>query len=79
MKYLVLPLTAYASWKASRDEACAEAKLNATRYEEDFVVLDVTFVGMYERVAPIYTNEDPTDTTPVPQVALPDAPWPVRA
>ena len=69
-KYLVLPITVYASWIESRSDAMAEAQQSASKYEEDFVVLSIEFVGGYERVSPIKIDADPH---PPKEVTSPNA------
>ena len=59
-RYLVLPVTAYSDWTSSLDEAKSRANETCARFGEDMVVLAVGFVGLYEKVSPIWQDADPT-------------------
>lgn len=70
MKFLVLPIAAYADFTESLSEAIDKAKKSASEFESDFVVLEVEWVGGYERVSPIQMINDPTDTPPITVAAI---------
>lgn len=52
--YISLPITAFAGKHDTADTAKTEACAAAQRYQEDFVVLEVSLIGTYQSVSPIW-------------------------
>jgi len=59
-RYLVLPVTAYGDWMSDINEAKNRARDVCAQFGEDMVVVAVEFVGMYEKVSPLWQDDDPT-------------------
>lgn len=63
-KFLTLPLAAYSDYFDRESDAFDKAKQNAASFESDFVVVEVRFLGVYQRVTPIFSGDDPTEQRP---------------
>lgn len=61
-KFLVLPVAAYSDQFDLESEAFDKAKSLASQFESDFVIIEAKFLGVYQRVSPVFSYEDPTDS-----------------
>lgn len=63
-KFLVLPVAAYSDQFDFESDAFGKAKSLASQFESDFVVIEARFLGVYQRVSPVFSYDDPTEPQP---------------